>query len=1257
MNNYQIYDELGKGRFSSVYKGRRKKTLEYHAISSIDKSRRQRVFTNVRFLRSADHRRMVKFHNWYETNNHLWVITELCAGGDMRQVLNLRSRLSGRAVQMFGTDIAEGLLYIHSRGVVYGDLKPSNILMDSTMAMRFYDFGLSCDFNAVRGEGTVGTPLYMAPELFTKEGVPSMASDLWALGCLLYEFGTGRPPFDGTDLASLIANVMTEPFRRHEALSEELNTLLESLLVKDPLQRSTWGELVTHDFWQGRLQLPTTAFPPQPAFENWKHRRAAAGASGGWPMSEEEVKRHVEWAVENAKRNYTIAQFASEGGPSKCPSITEEVDLQDHSAANDAATEGGAAASRMDSQADERQTTAGSTGVAVNAAHTQFAREKEDAHNESGYVANDGPTAAARGNNDAIDASNFARVTVAVEELENMHLEELMMHASDAHIRPLVMNNRIERFVEQKYDPGTLGFNPPTKSELKHSNEQQQSDFIKMIYRTLSSSSLGYEEKLNVLCYFETVCMDAPVANFIVNSSIMMLCLKMVSQRKAPSNYRATAASIMGILVRHATFIHADLAKANILASIIEVYGVEDSPRVKRKLAACLGELLIYIAVQRERDRSVWGLNAAATLNLYLSVLGEADDVLRHYAVKAIENLASVSDQSVALNVFAKPEVVTALLSVYALPPASGRSEHMRSSAACAALKLAALKEDLIPVVLESPHLKLRSYGGVLAEVTAPKTAQALLTFINMAIAKGLAAVRNPIVEHWGREATNTFSGTRLSREQGKDIIERISSVAGAVVGGLCEGCDHASVAVKGKMLLHIVLLGCMNEKLLLRLSSSKLIGCIDGVVRDKDSYVQRCAAGLTRYLGAFLEANLAAMAEGASPAAAVATLNAACNVLTARNLGMMVELRESVFASLGACLEKAMSSPRYAAYEEELNKVVGLLTQSSERILMHRRAVVNELFPLYVRMLGGPDVERRFSALHTLSALVAPLVDSSGLVREEQIVEAEKLDQLLRTVASSLPALLKENEPIPILALRLVATCGERRSKAFASIATVELVEDLVRYMLRSKQSDLSVPLQLLLLLAVQAEKTAEIMDCLATQEFFTAVLLKTLTMAVTKDLDYLLEPCCELSAFLLKHAMNHTNTRFAQQCLLLLPQQAMETLWLPLCASPVPSAAENAAACVCHFVHLTPAAQHDLLSTESVTRVREMISDPRGNPTVVLFVLRALRYSCEHSRKRDVQWLSEWLTAALKAIAREGDNNRELSAEATAIMALTGA
>ncbi|KEG12095.1 protein kinase [Trypanosoma grayi] len=1239
MNNYQIYDEVGKGRFSNVYKGRRKKTIEYYAISSVDKSQRQRVLANVKFLRSAHHQRIIKFHNWYETNNHLWIITELCTGGDMRQVLSLDSRLSVAAVRMFGGDIAEGLMYIHSRGAVYGDLKPSNILMDSTMSMRFYDFGLTRDFSAVHKEGAVGTPLYMSPELFTRDGVPSMASDLWAFGCLLHEMITGKPPFEGADLTALITNIMAVPYRRHEGTPDVLNDLLESLLVKNPLKRATWVDVVASDFWQGRLQLPTAPFPPQPVFDSMKQQRAGSG----WPMPAAEVRRHVEWAVDAAKRNYTMSQFTSEVGAPKSPGVADEIDLRDHSAPSETAV-GDSANGGMTSssgQGTERRVSAGSGARAVNATHSNFLRNKERLRGDGGTLVKD--------NN-----INILQVPTIDGGLENLHLDDLLVHPSDAHIRPLVMNSRIERFVEQKYNPDALGFEAPSRSDLKTFNEQQQAQFITTIYRTLSSSSLGFEEKLNVLFYFEIVCTDASIANFIVNSSVMMLCLKMASQRKAPSSYRATAASIMGILVRHATYIHTDLAKANILSSILKVYSEEDSPRVKRKLAACLGEFLIYIAVQQERDRAAWGIDPAAIFVMYVNILSDADDVLKHYAVKTIENLASVADKGVALDVFAKPETVMALLAIYALPPASTRSEHMRSSAVCAALKLAMLREEFMPLVLESNYLKIGSYGEVLTATVAPKAAQSLLTFLNMVVLKGLVGVQNPVVALWGKEATSSFAASCLTQEKAEMVLKIVSSVAESVIGGLCEGSEHASVAMKGKALLLLILLGCMDEQLLARLCSSRHVAYIDAVVRDKDSYVQRCAACLACYLGVFFEAQLAEIARGASSSTTLTALNALYNIMSARNIGTMVELGDGVFKSLGTCLEKALSSPRYAAYEPEFNKLVELLAQNCDRTLRHRRAVASELFPPYLRMISGSDSERRFSALRILSAFVAPLGDDTGLTKEDNIVEGETLDHLMQKVAASLPELLKESEPIPIHAIRLLTACCERRPKAFATLATVEVTGELVRYMMRSRQTDLSVPLQLLLL-ALQTERAADLMDYLVAQEFITAVLFKTLSMAVAKDLDHLLDPCCEIAAFFLKQAVQNMGSRMAQQCIQLLTLPGgLETLWLPVCCSQMRTAAEKAATCVFYFVRMSSEAQQSLMSAAGIKCVREIISDTRGNPAAVLHILRALRYSCERSRKREVQKLSQWLLAALEAIAREGASNQELSSEASAIIEL---
>ncbi|ORC89746.1 protein kinase [Trypanosoma theileri] len=1249
MNNYQIYDEIGKGRFSSVYKGRRKKTIEYYAISSIDKSQRQRVLRNVRFLRSAHHHRIIKFHNWYETNNHLWVITELCTGGDLRQVLTLDTCLSEAAVRMYGGDIAEGLMYIHSKGAVYGDLKPSNILMDSTMTMRFYDFGLSCDFSAVRSEGSVGTPLYMAPELFTRDGVPSIASDLWALGCLLCEMITGKPPFEGKDLPSLITNIMTEPFRRQEGLSNAVNDLLEILLVKNPLERATWGDVVSSDLWQGRLQLPTASFPPQPAFERMKRLVAA---SMTWPLSSKEVKKHVEWVLESAKRNFIVAQSASEAVEQKYPGVAEEIDLRDHAALGESAGDGNNNNDTVTHGQGGRRDSGGNNVVAT---QSQFVRNRDRMPNDGGIVGNHN-----NNNNNKANGNTLQDAGVPFCTLDNMRLDELLTHTSDAHIRPLVMNVRIERFVEQKYDPTSLGFDPPTKSELRGFTEQQQAQFITMIYRALSSSSIGYEEKLNILCYFETVCTDAAIANFVVNSSVMTLCLSMASHHKAPSSYRATAISIMSILVRHATFIHTDLAKANILSSLLKVYIEEESPRVKRKLAACIGELLIYIAVQRERDRAVWNIDVSTTFTVYMNILTDADDVLKHYAVKAIENLASVSDCGVAIEIFARPETITALLAIYALPPASTRSDHMRSSALCGALKLSMVKEDLMPVVLESPHLKILSYGDVLTGAVMPKASQSLLTFINMALVKSLVGVKNPIAIQWGKES-GPFASTRLSSETSQRIITTISKVAESMVRGLCEGIEHANVAIKGKALILFILLGCIDGNLLVRICSSRSVAYIDSIVRDKDSYVQRCAACLACFFSSFFDTQLMEIPNmmtetttSVGVATTLATVNVVYNIMSARNFGSMVELSNKVFVSLGACLEKSLSSSRYAEFEMEFNKLVELLAQNSERIRKHRRAVAGELFPPYLHMLSDSNSERRFSALRILSAFVVPLMDVSNQTPEEKTLEGEKLDHVMQTIATSLSVLLKENEPIPIHAIRLLASCAEQRPKSFEEIANVKLIGELVRYMIRSKQSDLSVPLQLLLL-ALQTERASDIMDFLITQDFINAVLLKTLTMAVSKELDHLLESCCELSAFFLKHALSGTNTRLSQGCLVLLPpQHGLITLWLPLCLSPVRAAAENAAICVYYFVKASTEAQQDMLSSDGIQQVVDILSNTNSNQTAVFYVLRALRYTCERSRKRNLQRLSPSLFTSLETITRVSGDNKELCAEATAIMEL---
>ena len=115
----------------------------------------------------------MKFYNWYETRNHLWIIFEYSSGGDLFQLVEQDKKMPEPAIRRFGYELIEGLSYLHSNGVIYADLKPSNVLLNEYSNLKLCDFGLSKKISDLTEAGDSdpskpkpGTPYYMAPELF-----------------------------------------------------------------------------------------------------------------------------------------------------------------------------------------------------------------------------------------------------------------------------------------------------------------------------------------------------------------------------------------------------------------------------------------------------------------------------------------------------------------------------------------------------------------------------------------------------------------------------------------------------------------------------------------------------------------------------------------------------------------------------------------------------------------------------------------------------------------------------------------------------------------------------------------------------------------------------------------------------------------------------------------------------------------------------------------------------------------------------------
>ena len=262
LGRYHVIEELGKGAMGLVYLGEdpiigRQLALKTFRVGLSAKDAELEQF-RARFLREAQsagrltHPNIVTIHDVVEEGGEFVIAMEYIKGTDLKHLMQRQERLEVRFVVDIVAQIADGLDYAHSKGVVHRDIKPANIIITAEKVAKITDFGIArVDQSNLTVEGQLlGTPNYMAPEQIQGKEVDHRA-DLFSLGVMLYEMVTGKKPFAGENLTVVTHRIVYEAFvspdRLVPGLPPRLLQTLDKALQKEPNQRYARGADMARD--------------------------------------------------------------------------------------------------------------------------------------------------------------------------------------------------------------------------------------------------------------------------------------------------------------------------------------------------------------------------------------------------------------------------------------------------------------------------------------------------------------------------------------------------------------------------------------------------------------------------------------------------------------------------------------------------------------------------------------------------------------------------------------------------------------------------------------------------------------------------------------------------------------------------------------------------------------------------------------------------------------------------------------------------
>ena len=272
IGKYRIIELVGEGAMGVVYRAHDSVLDRNVAIKVMNESIARQDDLRKRFLHEAQaaaslqHPNVVCIYDLGDSDGHLYIAMEFIQGVDLERLIELGEPLSLQARLDIIIDVLTGLSFAHKRGIVHRDIKPANIRVAEDGRAKIMDFGVAhLASSSMTSTGSIlGTPTYMAPEQIT-EGKTSPATDIFAVGGVLYQVLTLKKPFEAPTLQNLFFKIITETPRTitelMPGLPPALDRIVRKAMAKEPTDRYASALDMANDLTNVRSKLSGPSYP------------------------------------------------------------------------------------------------------------------------------------------------------------------------------------------------------------------------------------------------------------------------------------------------------------------------------------------------------------------------------------------------------------------------------------------------------------------------------------------------------------------------------------------------------------------------------------------------------------------------------------------------------------------------------------------------------------------------------------------------------------------------------------------------------------------------------------------------------------------------------------------------------------------------------------------------------------------------------------------------------------------------------------